>query len=342
MLDRRIPPLLLAPLLVVSWAGCAPHAPPNEPPLAARDVHTEAARIVNRVVGEEVIGTVRARDIVEIAPTVMGTVAELHCVLGAHVKAQDLVARLSVQELSARLDQARETLAQAALELSRTTRLRDSGATTGAEYDAATSRHRLAQAALAEAAAMVGYTVVRAPFAGIVTARRANLGDMAMPGRPLCVVEDPSALRFEATVPENLARAFEHARAIEVRLDMLDAALDTTVVEVSPNADATSRTVLVKLALPPDPRLRAGAFGRAIVPAGQVRAVTVAARALVRHGQLEAVYVVAEGVARMRLVRAGKAAGDRVELVSGVRDGEQVVTDLAEELVDGQPVTVVR
>ena len=60
----------------------------------------------------------------------MGKVAELHCALGARVKAGDLIARLSVQELSARLDQARETLAQAALELARTTKLRASGAAT--------------------------------------------------------------------------------------------------------------------------------------------------------------------------------------------------------------------
>jgi RND family efflux transporter MFP subunit len=297
---------------------------------------------VARVVGEEVVGTIRARDTVEIASTVMGKVTDLRCAPGARVKAGDLIARLSVQELSARLDQARETLAQAALELSRTTKLHTSGAATGAEYDAATSRHRLAQAAQAEAETLAGYATVRAPISGVVTARRANLGDLAMPGRPLCIVEDPSALRFEATVPENLARAFEQTPEIEVRLDMLDAALKTTVAEVSPNADPTSRTVLVKLALPQDPRLRAGAFGRAIVPARQVRALTVPARALVRHGQLEAVFVVSDGGARMRLVRTGRSSGDRVELISGVREGEPVVIDAPDVLVDGQPVRVAR
>lgn len=305
-------------------------------------MRTEPARIVERVVGEEVIGTVRARDTVEISSTVMGKVAELHCALGARVKAGDLIARLSVQELSARLDQARETLAQAALELARTTELRASGAATGAEYDAARSRHRLAEAAQAEAATMAGYAAVRAPFSGIVTAKRANQGDMAMPGRPLCVVEDPGALRFETTVPESLAQAFAAAPAIQVRLDAAGPALTTAMAEVSPNADATSRTVLVKLALPQDARLRAGAFGRAIVPARQVRALTVPAHAVVRNGQLEAVYVVSDGTARMRLVRTGRSADDRIELVSGIRDGEQVVVDDADALIDGQPVRVAR
>lgn len=342
MLDRRTLSSLIAVLLVLGWAGCASHAPPRDPPLPVRDVRTEPARIVERVVGEEVIGTVRARDTVEISPTVMGKVAELHCTLGAPVKAGDLIAQLSVQELSARLDQARETLAQAALELARTTKLHASGATTGAEYDAATSRHRLAQAALAEATTLAGYATVRAPLSGIVTAKRANQGDMAMPGRPLCVVENPGTLRFEATVPESLATAFAQATAIEVRLDAAGPALSTRVAEVSPNADATSRTVLVKLALPPDPRLRAGAFGRAIVPTNHVRALTVPTRAVVRSGQLEEVYVVDSGAARMRLVRTGRSADDRIELVSGLRDGEEVVIDTADPLVDGQPVRVAR
>jgi RND family efflux transporter MFP subunit len=342
MPDRRTPFLFMTALLVGSWAGCASHATPDDPPIPIRDVRTEPARTVDREVGEEVIGTVRARDTVEISSIVMGKVAELHCTLGARIKAGDLVARLSAQELSARLDQARETLAQAALELARTTKLRASGAATGTDYDAAASRHRLAQAAQAEAATMAGYAVVRAPFPGIVTAKRVNQGDTAMPGQPLCVVEDPGALRFEATVPESLARAFAQAPTIQVLLDAPGPALTTTVAEVSPNADATSRTVLVKLALPQDPRLRPGAFGRATVPAKPVRALTVPARAVVRNGQLEVVYVVSDGAARMRLVRSGRSDDDRIELVSGVQDGEQVVIDVADLLVDGQPVRVAR
>lgn len=346
MIDRSLHSSLFGTCLgaLVALAACrGSHTPPSDPPLPSRAVRTEAARIVTRLVGEEVIGTVRARDTVELAPTVMGKIVDLRCALGATVKAGDVVARLSVQELNARLDQARETLAQASLELARVTRLHASGALPGADYDAAVSRHRIAAAAQAEAAAMAGYASVRAPFAGVVTAKLASAGDMAMPGRPICVIEDPSSLRFEATVPENLARAFEHASAIQVRLDAFAGPLTATIAEISPNADAASRTVLVKLSLPPDPRLRAGAFGRATVPAAEVRALTVPVGAVVRNGQLEAVYVVDGGGARMRLVRTGRSLEDRIELRSGVREGEQVVIDAAAAaLVDGQPVTVTR
>lgn len=321
--------------------GCTtPHAPPNDPPLPSREVRTEPARTVTRIAGEEVVGTVRARDSVELAPTVMGKVAELHCTLGAQVKAGDLIARLSAQELTARLDQSREALALAELELQRATRLRATGATPGAEYDAALSRQRIAQASHAEAQAMADHAAVRAPRAGVVTAKLASTGDTAMPGRPLCVIEDPAQLRFEATLPETLARTFERAAAIDVRIDAIDATFPAKVDEISPTADAVSRTVLVKLALPHDPRLRAGEFGRAVVPAGELRALTVPSTAVVRHGQLEAVYVVTAGAARMRLVRTGTEVGDRIELRSGLREGEPVVIAEVDALIDGQPVTV--
>lgn len=340
MHDRRTS---LAAVTALAVAGCtAAHAPPTDPPLPTVQVRAEPARIATRVVGEQVIGTVRARDSAEISPTVMGKLIELRCVLGTRVKAGELIARLSVKELAARLDQAREAAAQAELELARATRLRATGALPGAEYDAIASRHRIALAAQAEAVAMAGYLEIRAPLAGVVTAKGANAGDMAMPGRPLCVIEDPSSLRFEATVPESLAAAFVHAAEIAVKLDAIDGAITARVAEISPNADAASRTVLVKLALPADPRLRAGAFGRATVPAAEVPSLTVPAGAVVRHGQLEAVYVVTAGTARMRLVRTGAIVGDRIELRSGLRDGEQIVSDHVDALVDGQPVSVVR
>lgn len=339
-----ISPLLavLAASTTLSAACSRTHEPPSDPLPPSRAVRTAPAALVTRMAGEEVIGTVRAKETAEIAPTVMGKIVDLRCALGSQVKAGDVIARMSLQELNARLDQARENLAQAELELSRVTRLHASGALPGAEYDAVVSRHRLAQAAQSEAATMAGYAVVRAPFAGVVIAKPANAGDMAMPGRAVCVIENPSELRFEAGVPEQLARAFGPGTTVQVMLESVGVPLAATVAEISPNADAASRTVLVKLALPRDARLRAGTFGRATVPASEERALMVPERAIVRRGQLESVYAVVDGMARMRLVRSGRVVAERIEVRSGLREGEEIVIEGADQLVDGQPVTVTR
>ncbi|MCE9575842.1 MAG: efflux RND transporter periplasmic adaptor subunit [Deltaproteobacteria bacterium] len=332
----RLPAFLLGAAL----AACSsPAAAPVDNSRAAVAVHAEPARLATLTVGEEIVGTVRARDTAEIAPTVMGPIVDLRCALGSEVKAGQPIARIAVRELAARLSSARAALAQAELERGRTTRLLAGGAITGAERDAAETRHQIATAGVAEAEAMADHAIVRAPFTGVVTAKLASTGDVAMPGRPLCAIQDPGALRFEAIVPETLAGAFAKVRAVPVLIASLDAPLAATVVEVSPSADPVSRTVLVKLALPADPRVRAGAFGRATVPAREVRAVTAPAAAIVRHGELEAVFVITGSTARMRLIKTGRTIDGQVEILAGLTAGEVVVTAPG-ALLDGQAVAV--
>ena len=94
--------------------------------------------------------------------------------------------------------------------------------------------------------------------------------------------------------------------------------------------------------LPSSPQLRAGMFGRVWVARGRHRAIAVPESAVVRRGQIEAVFVVARGQARLRIVRIGRAAEGRAEVLSGLRAGEAVVVTHAERLVDGQRVAVNR
>ncbi|MBP9085838.1 MAG: efflux RND transporter periplasmic adaptor subunit [Kofleriaceae bacterium] len=342
----------LALLVGSSAAGChSDHQATTGAALPSVAVLTSVARAEAPVLGVAAVGTVRAQERVEIAPTVMGKITELNCTIGAHVKAGDLIARLSVRELSARLAQARESLANASLELDRANKLKNSAAIPGAEYDTVLSRHRIAQAAQAEATTMESYAIVRSPIGGVVTAKSSSTGDMAMPGQPVCVIDDPSTLRFEATIPETLIRYVQPAATLEVKTDILDVAVKATVAEIGPTTDTASRTVLVKLRMPADPRLRVGTFGRVMVPSTAVATITVPSQALVRHGQLVSVFVVSEGKAHLRLVRTGRtlagaastagngAGSDRIEINAGVQPGDVIVVDHVDTLVDGQPVT---
>jgi hypothetical protein len=97
---------------------------------------------------------------------------------------------------------------------------------------------------------------------------------------------------------------------------------------------------LVKLDLPGATGLRSGQFGRVAVPVGEASAIRVPAAAVIQRGQMELVFVVVGNQAQLRLVKTGSRIGDEVELVSGLNSGEQVVTENASDLVDGQPVTI--
>ncbi|MCX7869096.1 MAG: efflux RND transporter periplasmic adaptor subunit, partial [Terrimicrobiaceae bacterium] len=181
------------------------------------------------------------------------------------------------------------------------------------------------------------YTIITAPFDGVVTRRHVQRGDLAVPGRALAEVENPGALRLEATVPETLAAGLEGGQKLVVRIEAAGALLEGTVAEIAPVSDPASRTVLVKLDLPPHPGLRSGQFGRLRVPTPARAALRIPASAIIRRGSLEFVTVNDGGTARLRIVRTGRSDGGLVEILAGLDEGELVFSQGAEAPADGTP-----
>ena len=189
--------------------------------------------------------------------------------------------------------------------------------------------------------AMLGYTKVVAPFDGIVTRKLADVGDLAAPGKPIIEMEDPRALRFEADVPEALIGHVKIGAKLPVQVSEGAAPIEGTVVEVAPVADAASRTFLVKLDLPAPEGMRSGQFGRVWVRTGETQ---IDPRADVGdHGART------NGM-RLRRRRTStpnsasfapaSAPAPKRKFCPGLSSGERVVSEGAESLRDGQPVTL--
>jgi RND family efflux transporter MFP subunit len=330
-------------LLALVAAGCGKHKTPpagEAAPLPAAAVRVQAVANEPYQSTEEVVGTVRARLQASLEAKVSGRVLEMPVVAGQTVQAGDLIAALDVGEIQARLDQARAVREQAQRDRDRFANLLRQQAVTQAEFDAAESRFRVADAGVAEAESMLGYARVTAPFAGVISRKLADVGDLASPGRPLAQLEDPTTLRFEMDVPEALLDCVKPGQKLALHIAGARGDITGVISEIAPMADPNSRTFRVKLDLPPGAGARLGQFGRALVPVGEVTLPRVPASALVQRGQMELVFVVADRIAHLRLVKSGRRVGDEVMLVSGVNPGEQVVVDGAAALLDGQPVTV--
>jgi len=254
------------------------------------------------------------------------------------VRKGETLAVLDAREIRARLDSATAVREQSAKDLERITRLVRDGAATASELDAVQARQAVAVAVAAEAATLLDQTRIAAPFDGVVTRKLADVGDLATPGRGLFEVEDPMRLRFETDLSEALLPRIRPGAAFPVRVgDRVDP-IRATVVEVSPVSDPVSRSFRVKFDLPSGEGLRSGQFGRVFVPTGGESVLHVPTTAVLRRGQLEFVQVVADGVVRLRLVRTGRVAGGRVELVAGIRPGERVAAVADGRWADGQSV----
>lgn len=331
---------LLAGLLLAA-AGCGRKSERPEPgQLPPATVKAQALEKVKRVATEEVVGTVRAKLRSVIEAKVSGKLEQMLVVPGQQVKAGELLTVIEAREVQARYDRAVAVRQQAESDLKRLTALFEQKILSQAEFDNAQARARVAAAAVTEAETMLGYTKVAAPFAGVITRKHADVGDLAAPGKPLLDMEDSTVLRLEADVPEAVVGRLKLGDQLPVRVAALDTNLEATISEIAPAADPNSRTFLVKLDLPNTPGLRAGQFGRVAMPVGETSALRVPASAVIQRGQMEIVFVIRDGRAQLRLVKTGRRIGGEVELVSGVEAGEKIVIEGAMALLDGQPLTI--
>ena len=325
------------------FTGCGHKAespPPQALPTASVRVQTVESR--KRVATEEVVGTVRPKLRSVIEAKVSGRIERMLVAPGQTVKAGELLVQLNAAEIQARYAQARAVREQAEREFKRKESLYKDKTISQSEFDIAESQLRVAEASVQEAETLLGYIKVVAPFDGIVTAKRADVGDLAAPGKPLLEMEDPTTLRLEADVPEALMGRISLGDKLAVRLPAISAALEGAISEIAPVADANSRTFPVKLDLPATAGLRSGQFGRLAVPVAEVNAIRVPASAVTVRGQMEIAFVVVNGKAQMRLVKSGKHLEAETEVVSGLNPGEQIVTEGVAQLLDGQPVEVKR
>ncbi len=186
----------------------------------------------------------------------------------------------------------------------------------------------------------LSWATLRAPFAGVITERRVEPGVLAAPGMPLFRIEQTSG-GYEVIAPldESRLRDVSRGAAARLMLDTVGDAMEARVAEIVPAADPQSRTVDLKIPVS-GKGLRSGLYARVSIPGRGRAVVAVPAPAVRERGQLQMVFVQDSGAARSRLVTTGSRVDGRVEVLSGLRAGERVVSPVPDELVDGSRIEV--
>ena len=291
---------------------------------------------------EEVPGTVQARLKASIEAKVSGRIEKMLVVEGQSVREGDLLAQLDVKEIKAKYDQAIVMRDQAERDLQRSALLVGKQAVSKSEFENTEARTRVARSSVTEAETMLGYAALKAPFAGVITKKLADVGDLAIPGRPILMIENPFDLRFEANVPETYINNIRPGASLTVQISGINEIFNGIASEISPTADPNSRTFLVKFDLSNQTGLRSGLFGHVGVPSEEQLMTDVPKAAVIKRGQMEIVFVIQNGKAWIRLVRTGKLSGTNIEVLSGIESGETIATDDLTTLKDGQSVEVLK
>jgi RND family efflux transporter MFP subunit len=337
---------LVVLVLVIAWLAGSFESKiaPSTPTANRLQFAGQATDIVHEVTKdyiEEAIGTLKAASRSVISAKVLARIDEIAVTAGDQVATGDILIRLDSQELEAKLKQVEQALAAATAtrtetqtNFDRIKSLFQTRTVSQSEFDIATRRLDVARAevlraeqTIAEAAVLLSHTTISAPKSGRIVDRLAEPGDTARPGEPLLILYDATSLRLEAPVQEHLAVKLRAGDKLDVYIDALDREVESTIDEIVPQADAPSRSFLVKASIPGSDDLFEGMFGRLRIPAGQRRHLCLVTDAITKIGQLEFVEVVtADGHIEKRFIKTGRLGmPGRIEVLSGLKVGELVV-----------------
>jgi multidrug efflux pump subunit AcrA (membrane-fusion protein) len=217
-------------------------------------------------------------------------------------------------------------------------------ATARAAIDEADANVTAAQAAAGAATTTESFTVIRAPFDGLVTERLTDPGNMAAPGMPLLRLDSAGARHVEVTVDEARATFIHPGDRVDVVIERPEAGpgevstIRGSVTEVARAIAADRRAFTVKIVLPKAEGARTGTFARVQFRGASRPVLLIPATAVRRHGQIASVFVVEGSVARLRLVQTGVSRPEGIHVLAGLDAGELVVTSPPPQLVDGHPV----
>ncbi len=313
-------------------------------PGAAAAVPVEAVPVERRDISSyiETNGTLEAENEVDIVARASGPIVDLRAEEGMAVRQGEVLARLDEEEIRAQLEISRVNLKEARLTYERAQSLRDSQLISPEDYEQAQTRYETAQAQLEGDQILLGYTQVRAPFNGLIVARYVDFAEQVSPNTRLFRISDFDPLLCPIQVPERDLPKLRLGQRAYLTFEAFPAKrFEARVLRISPVVDAATGTVKVTLEVEAQGRLRPGMFARVFLETETRSGSLVIPKAALSLESLgDTVYVVDGGVARRREVELGFREGDRVEVLSGVAEGERVVTVGQDGLSDGTPIRV--
>ena len=352
---------LLAGAVVVVGAGVAAYL------LAGRGLRPKAVEAVTASVVSEgqattllsATGYIEAERKADLSPKITSRITELNVTEGTRVKKGDVIARLDSTDLDAQLAEAKANWVNAQADLDRQKSLYDQGLTTKSALDAATASEAANRARTRYVEALLDYTVIRAPFTGVITAKRSFVGEAVSPfgsspsgggsgGAIATIVEFPS-LYVGADVNEaNLSKLAKDQPA-EITLDAVpDKVYHGKLRQIVPAADRQKATVRVKVAfLDADDRVLPDLSARVAFTTEPTQGKDKRSRVLIPKAALTSVegktgvFRIVDGRAQFTPVTTGGDVQGQVEVTQGLQGGERLISLAGDVQVrDGEKVRV--
>ena len=354
---RRVVVGLLLPVVLQAVACKKPEAAAQLTSAKAEvPIKVETAPVEERPMPEHLVltGTLRASQESEVAADAAGKVTKTFVERGDRVKQGDTLAILDARgaAISATAAQAQSELAKAQLEQAqreceRVKALKDSGAISQAEYDRVTSQCQTTQWSAAAAQAqqknaqkIVGDSIIRAPFTGVIGERYVNVGQYVAPSTKIVSLYTPDPLRLELTVPEANIGGVKAEQSVVFTVSAFgDETFTGAVKYISPNVRPTTRDLVIEAFCPnSDLKLKPGMFAVARLETAEKKVPAVPTTALMKQEDVTRAFAVVNKRVEERIVQTGSEREGMTAILVGLKPGEQVVLSPGPDVRDGAQV----
>jgi RND family efflux transporter MFP subunit len=198
------------------------------------------------------------------------------------------------------------------------------------DYDMAKAQAAASEAGAEQSALAQSYTSVIAPYAGVVSARMVEMGEMVTVGKPLMTGFDPSQLRVISNVPQDKLKDIGSRPTVTIEVPSLSRWIKAASVTVQPSADIRTHSTQVRVELPANQaNVYPGMFVRTHFVVGKASKMMIPVSAVLRRSEVVAVYVVDDkDMPRLRQVRLGDAnEQSEIEVLAGLNVGERVARE---------------
>ncbi len=344
----KFPPVhasILLLSLAMLLASCEEHtASPAKPKKRDADTHlveTQSLTLEPLSSSYTRTGSLRVRRLARIYNQEEGRILELPWFEGDQVGSDALLLRLDDALLRAELDKAKATARQARLELKRWKNLVDRNAASMDEMERAHTALDVAAAEQRMLETRLGYMRIQAPFSGLISARLVEPGDVIGEHTHVLTLVDPSSLVIAVPDSELLLPHLAGGDPVTARTDALGSRnLSGGILRIHPQLDSNTRQGVIEILLDPVPQdARAGQFARVTLQTAASPRLLIPFTALQRDRQGEFVYRLDDQSKAQRVaVHSGLRAAERVEILHGLKPGDEVVTRGFLGLSDGKRV----
>jgi membrane fusion protein (multidrug efflux system) len=325
----------------------------NPGTLPPQTVSTIAAKAQDWQPTISAVGTLRAARGADLSVETAGIVDEINFESGQEVKAGTALVQLRVEDEQARLESLQTSAQLARTQYERNVKQLEAKAISRASLDVDAANLKNAEAAVSEQRAMLNKKIVRAPFAGRLGVRLVDEGQYIMPGTAVVTLQDLSSLYADFYLPDQDAVRLQAGQKVRVTTSGTgDESFEGTITAIDPKVDLKSRNVLVRATLSnAKHRLLPGSSAEISIDAGKgERHLTLPQTAITFNPYGSTVYLAMEDgkdekgqpklIARQTFVTTGPTRGDQVAVLTGIKEGDLVVTAGQMKLQAGTPLVV--